>query len=59
MGPATTFFYKTFFKRYSTIAVFAVGTAFMWERLINVNADKYFAKVNKGVSLNSLELTAY
>ena len=50
MGPASTFFYNKVFKRYSTIAVFAVGVAFMWERLLNVNVDNYYARVNKGVS---------
>ena len=51
MGPASTFFYNKVFKKYSTMAVFAVGVAFMWERLINVNVDNYYARINNGVSL--------
>ena len=50
MGPATTWLYKTVFKKYSTIAVFSLGTAIVWERFINVSADKYYAETNKGVS---------
>ena len=49
-GPTQTFIYKTVFKKYSTIALFAVGTAFVWERFINVNIDQMYNNINKGVS---------
>ena len=50
MGPATTWFYRTVFRKYSTIAVFSLGTAMMWERFINVTVDNYYNEINKGVS---------
>ena len=50
MGPATTWLYRTVFRKYSTIAVFSVFSAMMWERFINVTVDNYYAKLNKGVS---------
>lgn len=49
MGLAGTI-YNTILKRTSTFVLFAVGSAFFFERTVDLGAEVLFEKVNEGVS---------
>lgn len=49
MGLGSTI-YNTFFKKTSTFILVAVGSAFFFERTVDLGAEKLFEKLNEGVS---------
>ncbi|XP_061400543.1 cytochrome b-c1 complex subunit 9 [Musca vetustissima] len=40
--------YNTLFKRTSTFAVVVIGSAFFFERALDVASESFFESVNKG-----------